>query len=182
MLSRVLAEEILGHLKEFGLKQVAVEVESQHDMDRLCDELSVLHFVLISVHLDQLDDAVHQLFAHGFVHLAFDGLQANLPERGAFGADEIRSLQDEEDVAESLHSHAERDPELFEEVKKVDSLLELRGLVTHLNETGMDNILDLVFYTITQCLGFTHFAEFGYVSESRFFGDVLISTVCVKDP
>ena len=181
MLGCVLAEEIFGDLEEFRLKQVAIEVKSQHNMNGLRDELTMLHFVFISVHLDQFDNTIHQLLAHAFVHLAFDGLQANLPERGAFGADEIRSLQHEKYVAESLHSHAERDPELFEEVKKVNSLLELGGLVTHLNETSVDDILYLVFHSITQRLRFPHLAEFGYVSESGLFRDILVSTICVKD-
>ena len=138
-------------------------------MDALGNELSVLHLVLFSIQLDQVDHAVDETLFGGSVHLTLDGLKANLPESSAFVAQQICSLQHQEYISERLHAHAKLHPELFEEVEIIDNLLMLISFISHLTKTSMDDVFDFLFDFITESLSFAHLAKLRDVSESGFF-------------
>ena len=85
-------------------------------MNALGNKVSVFHLVLVTIELDKLNDTIHQLLSHGFIHFALNGLKPDLPERSAFIPQQICPFENKEDVAESLHPHAERDPGVPEKV------------------------------------------------------------------
>ena len=67
----ILFEEVPCDQKEFGLEQLFIEVEGQHDMNQLSDELSVLFLLICAVQLDELDDAFNKSLSDAYCHLCF---------------------------------------------------------------------------------------------------------------
>ena len=149
-------------------------------MDALGNKLSVLHFVLFSVQLDQVNHTVDETLFGRCIHFTLDSLKADLPKSGAFVAQQISPLQHQEYIPERLHAHAKLHPELFKEVEIVHDLLMLVSFVSHLTQTCMDDVLDFLLNFITESLSFAHLAKLRDVSEGGFFRD-LRSLALVKD-
>ena len=88
-------------------------------MDQLCNQISILFLFIRSVQLDELYDAIDKSVLDHLCHLILDRGEAKLPECGAFRSEKICSLEDQEHISESLHLHAERDPEVPEEAQEI---------------------------------------------------------------
>ena len=138
-------EEVLSDLQKIWLKILTVKIKCQHHVNALGNQLTVLHFILVTVKLNKLDNTIDKTFLDGVAHLVFHGLETDLPESCALTAEQVSSLKNQEHIAESLHPHTERHPELLKEVEIVDNLLELTGFVSHLNEACIDDLFDFIF-------------------------------------
>ena len=142
-------------------------------MDAFSYKLPMLHLILHPVKLDQFNHAIHESLPHGFIHFTLDSLKADLPKSSPFGPQEVCPVQHQENVAESLHPHAERYPKVFEKVEKFDSFFVLHRLGSHLFETSLDNFLDLVLDMVAQGGCLTHLAETRDIAESGLFRNAL---------